>query len=184
MTMTRLARGAWLAALLLAIGAGIGVLTLARPGAPASHATAAGSFLETFDGAPGSPQPFTSGRVAVTRTERNLPGDTLQPARTSMHGPDCVGPPATFTNNGSREMSTYQCCDHIMTSISGTPYGLVYLTPAALVDWSRGSAAISWRQSTARSSARDFLSVWITPWANVLDLPARWRWTTTSTGRL
>ncbi len=171
-TITRVARGAWLGALLLALAGGSGVLTLMRPGAPTPEATAAGTFLETFDGSPGSPQPFTSSRVAVTRTERNLPGDNLQPAHHSMHGADCAGPPATFTNNGSRAMSVYQCRDHIMTSISGTPYGLVYLTPTALVDWSGGSATISWRQSTARSSARDFLSVWITPWANVLDLPA------------
>jgi hypothetical protein len=172
MTITRLARGVWLGALFVVLVAGVVVLTVTRPGAPSPAATAAGSFLETFNGAPGAPQSFVSNTVAVTRTERNLSGDTLQPPHHSMHGPDCAGPPATFTNPGSREMSVFQCRDHIMTSITGTPYGLVYLTPAALVDWSGGSATIAWDQSTARSSARDFLSVWITPWNSVLDVPA------------
>jgi hypothetical protein len=172
MTVTRLARGSWLAALFVALVGATLTAAVVRPGTPLREAAAAGAFLETFDGAPGSPQPFTSTTVAVTRTERNLPGDNLQPPHLSMHGADCAGPPATFTNNGSREMAAYQCRDHVMTSISGTPYGLVYLTPAALADWSAGSATISWKQSTARSSARDFLSVWITPWANALDVPA------------
>ena len=169
MAFTRIARGTWTAALIVVVVAAVALVAVARS---ATHGDAAGTFLETFDGSPGSPQPFAGSRVAVTRTERNLTGDNLQPVHHSMHGADCAGPPATFTNNGSREMSVFQCRDHIMTSISGTPYGVVYLTPAALADWSGGSATIKWSQSTARSSARDFLSVWVTPWADALDVPA------------
>ena len=88
-----------------------------------------------------------------------------------MHGSDCGAPPATFQNNGSREMAVFQCRDHIMTSTSGTPYGVIYLTPSALADWSSGSTTISWNMSTARSSQRDWVDLWITPWNDVLDLP-------------
>src|SRR3990167_2343304 len=129
-------------------------------------------YVETFDGDPISPQPYFSNSVAITRTERNLTGDTLQPAHPASHGSDCSAPPATHINNGSRETSVFLCKNHIMTSISGTPYGAVYLTPSALVDWSSGSAKVSWRMSTGRSSARDFISVDITPWDNILDVPA------------
>ena len=130
------------------------------------------TFTETFDGSPTAPVPFASTSVAVTRTERNLTGDTVEPAHPASHGPDCAGPPATHTNSGSRADSVFQCRDHVMTSISGTPYGAVYLTPAAMVDWSSGSAKVSWRMSTGRSSARDWIAVDITPWVNVLDVPA------------
>ena len=130
------------------------------------------TFTETFDGVPTTPQPYVSNTVAVTRTERNLTGDTVEPAHPASHGAGCSAPPATHTNSGSRADSVFQCNNHIMTSISGTPYGAVYLTPAAMADWSNGCATVSSRISTGRSSARDWWSVDITPWANVLDVPA------------
>jgi hypothetical protein len=88
----------------------------------------------------------------------------------AQHGPDCGAPPATH------EISSYQdavnqCKDHIMTAINATGYGVLYLTPSYLADFSEGEAVISWDMSTNTVSQRDFVDLWLTPYAENLQLP-------------
>jgi hypothetical protein len=71
----------------------------------------------------------------------------------------------------SYEDAVFLCRDHLMTSILAEGYGVIYLTPNQLVDFTSGEAVISWDMSTARSSGRDWVDLWITPYQDNLQLP-------------
>jgi hypothetical protein len=128
------------------------------------------AFLETVDGAPATPTAWTSPNWDISVHSRNA--DTWQHLETmhAMHGPDCGAPPATHQTN-SYEDSVFQCRNHLMTALKAEGYGVTYLTPNHLVDFSNGEAVISFDISTLRTSRRDFWDVWITPYEDHLQLP-------------
>jgi hypothetical protein len=129
-----------------------------------------GSFLETFDGAPASPQPWNPARWDVTVHSRDANNVTsLQPMH-AQHGPGCEGPPATHPTN-SYEEAVFNCRDHVMTAIKDDGYGLIYLTPNVLVDFSAGTAIIRFDMSTLRISNRDWIDLWITPFEDNVQMP-------------
>jgi len=77
---------------------------------------------------------------------------------------------------GSHAVATYddmnyRCRNHMMTAISATQYGVSYVTPGALVDPNEGEAVIKFALSTYRTSGNDWVDLWITPWAENLELP-------------
>jgi hypothetical protein len=77
---------------------------------------------------------------------------------------------------GSHAVATYddmnyRCRNHMMTAIKATQYGVIYVTPGALVDLNGGEAVIKFALSTFRSSGNDWVDVWVTPWAENLALP-------------
>jgi hypothetical protein len=133
-------------------------------------AAAATSFVETFDGAPATPQPWRPGNWDVQVHSRD--NDTWDQLETiqAQHGPDCGAPPATHPNS-SYEGSVFLCRDHVMTAINASGYGVIYLTPNHMVDFSRGESVISFDMSTLRTSARDWVDVWVTPYEDNLALP-------------
>lgn len=57
-----------------------------------------------------------------------------------------------------------------MTAINASGYGLIYLTPNRMLDFSSGGT-VSFDISTERQSTRDWWDIWITPWADNLALP-------------
>ena len=57
-----------------------------------------------------------------------------------------------------------------MTAFNAAGYGLIYLTPDHLVDFSDGEAVVSFDVSTAKFSTRDWWDVWITPYEDHLQL--------------
>jgi hypothetical protein len=59
----------------------------------------------------------------------------------------------------------------MMTSLYASDYGVIYLTPNYLVDFSEGEAVIRFDVSTLRTSNRDWIDVWITPYEDNLQLP-------------
>jgi hypothetical protein len=135
----------------------------------AAAADGATVFTETFDGEPASPQPFSSPRWDVTVHSRDVDTwDQLEPMEAG-HGSDCSPPPATHTTS-SYEDAVYICRNHVMTAINAPGYGLIYLTPNHLVDFSQEEAVIRFDVSTLRTSERDWLDVWITPPADHLQL--------------
>jgi hypothetical protein len=69
------------------------------------------------------------------------------------------------------EETAFLCRDHLMTSINGDDYGLIYFTPPALVDFSRGPAIVRWDMSTERMSTRDWVDVTISPWQDNVARP-------------
>jgi hypothetical protein len=130
------------------------------------------TFVETFEGAPASPQPFTSPSWNVAVHNRG----TLSglPTFQAHHGHDCGAPPATHTVN-SHEGAVFQCRNHVMTSMNAEGYGLVYMTPNHMVDFSRGEAVIKFDVSTLRTAKRDWIDLWITPFEDNVTYPLQ-RW--------
>ena len=86
------------------------------------------------------------------------------------HGPDCAGYPATHPVS-SRAGAVFVCNNHLMTAINGSDYGVIYVTPRAMVNFGEGEAVIRWDISTLRTSDRDWWDVWLTPWDDNLALP-------------
>lgn len=88
----------------------------------------------------------------------------------AMHGEHCEPPLATHVVTEYEE-AVFQCRNHVMTAINDAGYGVVYLTPNQLVDFSQGEAVVRFDVSTARTSARDWIDLWITPYEENLQLP-------------
>jgi len=88
----------------------------------------------------------------------------------AQHDQNCDAPPSSHTITAYEE-TVYQCRNHLMTAINSSSYGLIYLTPNHLVDFSQGEAVIRFDVSTARSSPRDWIDLWVTPYEDNLQLP-------------
>ena len=58
-----------------------------------------------------------------------------------------------------------------MTAINAPGYGVIYLTPNHMVDFSEREAIIQFDVSTMRTSERDWWDLWISPYDNHLQLP-------------
>jgi hypothetical protein len=101
---------------------------------------------------------------------RSFLGSTMD-AMHAQHGADCAGPPAQHLISAFED-AVFQCRDHVMTSINGVDYGVVYLTPNHMVDFSRGEAVVSIDASTLVASRRDWWDIWITPYDENLALPS------------
>jgi hypothetical protein len=146
---------------------------------PPSHASSA--FLATFDGLPTTPQPFlqtpTSANWDVAVHSRDSGTLFTLDQMEAQHGPDCA-PPIDATGrlvthhfDGDYNKAVFQCKDHIMTSMNEGGYGLIYLTPNKLADFSSGEVVITVDVSTLRTSGRDWWDVWVTPYEDNLQLP-------------
>lgn len=129
------------------------------------------SAVDTFDGAPATPQPFCDTNWDIAVSSRDPETYLALEPMLAKHGHDCSPPPDEHQHDGNYEQAVFSCRDHIMTAINASDYGVVYLTPAALVDFSGGEAVISFDMSTFRSSGRDWADLWITPWEDNLQLP-------------
>lgn len=125
-------------------------------------------FLETFDVDPAHPTPFSSPNWDVTIHSRDewFELDAMDAA----HGLNCEPPPATHRIS-AYEDAVFSCKNHVMTSIYAPGYGAIYLTPNELVDFSGGEAIIQFDMSTERTTGRDWVDIWITPYEDNLQLP-------------
>lgn len=146
------------------------------------------SFLDTFDGTPTKPEPFTQTvqqRWDIQIHSRDgyptFADYTKLPSMNAHHGIDC-GAPGTYDANGKltglvthpiseTQDYVFKCNGHIMTSLSSSGYSLIYLTPNHMVDFTNGEAVIRWDMTTFRSSGRDWMDVWVTPWEDEIALP-------------
>jgi hypothetical protein len=97
-------------------------------------------------------------------------GDEFDTSVQADHGPNCEAPPTTHLVTRF-DQAVFNCKDHIMTAINAESYGAIYLTPAALVDFSTGPATVSLDVSTNRKSGRDWWDLWVTPSNSYLQLP-------------
>ncbi|OAI41820.1 hypothetical protein AYO38_03460 [bacterium SCGC AG-212-C10] len=133
---------------------------------------AGGTFTAPLTGAPASPQ-SALGLLADWDIQIHDRGDStsdeLEPME-AEHGPDCGAPPATHHLSGSYKDAVFQCKDHIMTALNSSGYGLIYLTPNQMLDFG-GGGSVAFDVSTAKPSSRDWIDVWISPWADNLALP-------------
>jgi hypothetical protein len=87
------------------------------------------------------------------------------------HGMDCAGYPGQHRVT-SYEQLVYRCRNHIMTAIQAEGYGAIALTPDRLLDWSATAGVVRFDMSTFKSSNRDWIHVWISPYDRHLVLPA------------
>lgn len=142
---------------------------------PDTASVANGVFSDTFDGAPGSPTPWNPPSWDVTVHSRDISTwDELEPME-AHHGTGCE-PPGTPEALVTHRTSSYDdavflCRDHVMTAINASGYGVVYLTPAALVDFSASTAVVRFDVSTLRTSGRDWWDIWISPFDQHVQLP-------------
>jgi hypothetical protein len=128
------------------------------------------TFLETFDGDPAAPQPWQPANWDITVHSRDQDTwDSLNPME-AAHGPDCSPPPATHPIT-AYEDTVYLCKNHMMTAIKAGGYGVIYLTPNHMLDFSQGEAVIRFDISTLVTSQRDWWDIWITPYDDQLQLP-------------
>ncbi|ABY34862.1 MAG TPA: hypothetical protein DEF43_11500 [Chloroflexus aurantiacus] len=127
-------------------------------------------FTETFTGEPAQPQSWDPNHWDVAVHSRDVNTWYQLEEMSAEHGHDCAPAPATHTIN-RYEDAVYQCRNHIMTAIKASGYGLIYLTPNHLVDFSGGTATIRFDVSTLRTSLRDWIDLWISPYNDHLQLP-------------
>lgn len=125
---------------------------------------AAEPWVETFDGLPNNPQPWSSDDFNIMYHVRDawymdVPASGL----TGQHGPGCSGPPDSHSIT-TIPGTIFQCNNHVMTTQPGSGYGVTYLTPNRMVDFSNGPARIEWEMSTEDSNQRDWPSLTIQPW--------------------
>lgn len=128
----------------------------------------------TFDGAPSGPAPAAGSVLSDwdVQVHSRDSGTWLQmEGMDAQHGADCSAPPATHHLDGAYQDAVFQCKDHFMTAINASGYGLIYLTPPQMVDFSSGTASIKFDTSTLRQSTRDWVDIWITPYEDNLTLP-------------
>jgi hypothetical protein len=126
------------------------------------------AFAAGFDGNPAAPQPWRPPDWDVTVHSRDAQTWTALEPVDAHHGADCSAPPATHRTT-SYEGTVFLCRDHLMTAISASGYGLIYLTPPVMADFSAGESVIRFDMSTLRTSPRDWVDLWITPYEDNLQ---------------
>jgi hypothetical protein len=164
---------------------------------PKTNSYAATNFVSNFDGLPAAPQPFLDSPQSadwdVAVHSRDIKNWLQLTPFEAQHGPDCAPPIdamgmlVTHHNDGSYHSAVFKCKDHLMTTIraglhnapdeatsqpgENDGYGVIYLTPNQLADFNTGEVVISWEMATLRTSTRDWVDVWITPFEDNLQLP-------------
>jgi len=131
--------------------------------APVPVAAAPTGFSFNWTGTPAAPLDWvprptndwdldpTNGNVEST----DIAGGPFQ----GGHGADCGAPPSTHPITKLAD-SVYICNNHMMTAENNSD---AFFTPNQIVDFSHGTATVTWQVSTARLSQRDWWDVWLTP---------------------
>lgn len=120
-------------------------------------------WVETFDGAPASPQAWAPPDWDIQYHNRGSSYWAAPEGMAQQHGGDCSGPPNTHPAS-TWPGTVYQCANHVMTAINATEYGVIYLTPNRMADWSSGPAVIEFDMSTEGRSGRDWPDLIVSPW--------------------
>jgi hypothetical protein len=128
-------------------------------------------WSEPFIGSPAAPQSYTSTGLDIAVHARSMTTRDTFDAMHAQHGPDCAPPPDTHGPIDQPSQAVFLCNDHLMTAINHGEYAAVYLTPDQLLDFSQGEAAVRFDLSTLQTAPRDWVDVWITPFADHLQLP-------------
>lgn len=126
-------------------------------------------FLEPFEGVPAAPEPWRPTTWDVTAHSRDPDTFKSLEPMDAMHGADCSAPPATHRVT-SYDDAVFICNGHLMTAINAEGYALIYLTPDRLVDLSSGEAIVRFDLSTLKTSDRDWVDLWVTPYEENLQL--------------
>ncbi|HEV2140232.1 MAG TPA: hypothetical protein VGT01_03490 [Candidatus Dormibacteraeota bacterium] len=163
-----------------ATAASFGALMLTAAPVPATAATEATAVRTvtaspfSFNWSGGMTAPVTwngngAGGTWDVLTHGRHVGDYADPT-VAGHGADCSPPPATHVITTLAD-TVFICRNHIMTSVTDGGYGGDVLTPDHMVDFSSGTATVSFNVSTLHNDARDYFDIWITPFQSNLMLP-------------
>ncbi|HEU4325431.1 MAG TPA: hypothetical protein VFS21_19965 [Roseiflexaceae bacterium] len=153
----------------------LGLLAL-RPATPTASgpvflpAVQQRAFAQQFAESPARPQPWQPADWDISIHSRDVDTWTAAEPMHAGHGPDCGAPPASHALS-SYEQAVYVCRRHVMTALNATGYGVIYLTPAQQLDFSQGDGVVRFNLSTLRTSGRDWIDLWVTPYADQLQLP-------------
>lgn len=129
-----------------------------------------GRFEATFDGQPAEPATWQPADWDVTVHSREIDRWRYLDPMEGAHGSHCEAPPDSHAIQSYAD-AVFLCRDHVMTALNASDYGVIYLTPNHLVDFSQGEAVIRFDLSTQRTSNRDWVDLWITPYQDNLQLP-------------
>ena len=163
--MTRLVVGVAAIGLVLMLG------VVADTVLPFRNVAAISPYAFPFtQGTPAAPTPWNQPSWDVSVHIRNNYQYGGTDSMMAQHGADCSAPPATHMVSSWQD-AVFLCKNHVMTAISAGGYGVIYLTPDHMFDWSQGTATLSFPVSTFRSSDRDWIDLWITPFNEQLQLP-------------
>jgi hypothetical protein len=138
--------------------------------APTLVRAEAAPWTATFDGRPDSPQPWSGEGWDVQVHSRDVATWQQLEPMAAHHGPDCAAPPAAHPI-AAYEDAVFLCNGHVMTAINASGYGVIYLTPDRMVDFSAGEAVVRFDMSTFRTSGRDWPDVWLSPFEEQFALP-------------
>jgi|GEM_PF-2575889 len=127
-------------------------------------------FLETFSGTPPAPAPWLPANWDVTVHSRSPHEPVNITPHDAEHGAQCEPAPAIHRIDRYAD-TVFLCRDHMMTALNDPEYGVIYLTPNRMVDLSRGTVVLTFDMSTRRTSLRDWIDLWITPYNDHLQLP-------------
>jgi hypothetical protein len=131
------------------------------------------TYLASFDGAPAVPESYQPADWDITVHSRDRDyWYNLEPMQ-AIHGPQCDAPPATHLVD-TYENAVFRCNNHVMTAIRASGYGVIYLTPNQMVDFSgqlSSVGVIRFDVSTLRTSKRDWIDIWVTPYEDNLQAP-------------
>ncbi len=148
--------------------------------AQAHAAPTAQPYLATFDGTPSAPLPFDAPGFDIFKHSRDVSTWNTPETILGAHGPDCGKPNVADLNGGggpgvhpitTYDGLVYQCSNHVMTAMMAGGYGAIYLTPDHLLDFSGGSATFSIDVSTLRTSNRDWIDFWFSPYSGNMVFP-------------
>ncbi len=125
----------------------------------------------TFGGSPPSPLPFAEPGWDVQVHSRDAgTWDAPEPLQ-AHHGMDCGAFPGSHAIT-HWEHVVFRCRDHLMTSLRTDGYGAIILTPDRALQMDQGDATIRFDLSTLRTSGRDWVTIWLVPWAEDFPVPA------------
>ena len=85
----------------------------------------------------------------------------------AAHGAGCTAPPDTHSVTNLVD-SVYICNNHMMTANNESD---TFFTPNQLVDFSHGTATVSFQVSTSRFSQRDWWEMWLMPYGENFTTP-------------
>lgn len=152
---------------------------------PAFIAIGANGFQEEFTHIPGTPPPLNTpiapipwepGSWSVVRHQRD-PGSwyKIEPLM-AWHGTMCERPDDPTLEKRTHHVEEYRdmvflCRNHMMTATNASGYGVNYVTPARLVDFSTGTAVVRFDVATLRETGRDWIDLWVTPYHDNLVAP-------------
>ena len=124
-----------------------------------------------FAGTPTSPLPFNKVGWDVQVHSRDVSTWDAPEPLVAHHGMDCGPHPATHAIT-SWDQVVFRCRDHLMTTLRTDGYGAIVLTPDRMLDLSSGAGVVQFDLSTLRTSTRDWVAIWLVPWADDLPVPA------------